>query len=85
MKESLIRESVIREFVGDINKNIKCLEEEIVKMSNKINKRQMNGLVACKINNEMEEFEMVLPKRNKIAFMKLKNNVSNYLNDLLVD
>lgn len=85
MKESLIRESVIRSFIGDLNTNLKSVEEELIKLSNKINKRQINGLIVCKINTQMEEFELRLPKKYKNEFMKLSNNINNYFNDMLVD
>lgn len=85
MKEQSVRESLFRRFISDINVNLKSVEEELVKMSNKINKRQMNGLIVCKINNEIEEFGKNLPKKYKISFMKLGNNISNYMNDMLVD
>lgn len=86
MKEQLIRESVIRGFVRDLTVNLKSVEEELVKMSNKINKRQINGLIVNKIMNEIESFGNVnLNKKQEIQFLKLKNNINNYLNDMLVD
>lgn len=86
MKEQTIRESIFRLFIADINSNLKSVEEEIVKMSNKISKRQMNGLLVNKIINEMDAFDRnFLTKRNRIEFLKIKNNINNYLNDMLVD
>lgn len=85
MKESLMRESIIREFITDVNTNLKSVEEELIKMSDKLGKRRISELVVIKIKDEIEQFEMYLNKKNRSHFLKLKNSINNYLNDMLAN
>lgn len=84
MKEDVIKEEFVRRMVADININIKGVEDELVKLSNKLKNKSLNEFIIVKINKELNYFHdnILKNKENRIEFLKLKDSISRYLMDI---